>query len=63
VAQVLQERLGERALILKSTLRRAGFLAELGWRRLEKGEIDHPATLQPLYLRRPAVTTKRETKR
>jgi len=63
VAQELQERLGERALILKSTLRRAGSLAELGWRRLDKGEIDHPTTLQPLYLRRPAVTTKRKTKR
>ncbi len=63
VAQELQERLEERALILKSTLRRAGSLAELGWRRLDKGEIDHPTTLQPLYLRRPAVTTKRKTKR
>ena len=63
VAQELQERLGERALILASTLRRAGYLAELGWHRLDKGEIDHPATLQPLYLRRPAVTTKRKTKR
>ncbi len=63
VAQELQERLGERALILESTLRRAGFLAKLGWLRLEKGEIDHPTTLQPLYLRRPAVTAKRETKR
>jgi tRNA threonylcarbamoyladenosine biosynthesis protein TsaB len=62
-AQELKERLGERALILKSTLRRAGFLAELGWRRLDKGEIDNPTTLQPLYLRRPAVTTKRKTKR
>lgn len=63
VAQELHERLGERALILASTLRRAGYLAELGWRRLDKGEIDHPTTLQPLYLRRPAVTTKRKTKR
>ncbi len=63
VAQELEGRLGERALILNTTLRRAGFLAELGWRRLEKGEVDHPATLQPLYLRRPAVTIKRATKR
>ena len=31
-------------------LRRAGYLAELGWRRLERGERDDPATLQPIYL-------------
>jgi tRNA threonylcarbamoyladenosine biosynthesis protein TsaB len=31
-------------------LRRAGFLAELGWRRLMRGEQDDPATLQPIYL-------------
>jgi tRNA threonylcarbamoyladenosine biosynthesis protein TsaB len=31
-------------------LRRAGYLAELGWRRLERGDYDDPATLQPIYL-------------
>jgi tRNA threonylcarbamoyladenosine biosynthesis protein TsaB len=31
-------------------LRRAGYLAELGWRRLKRGERDDPATLQPIYL-------------
>ncbi len=31
-------------------LRRAGYLAALGWERLEQGEQDDPATLQPLYL-------------
>lgn len=36
-----------------ATLRRAGFLAELGWNRLERGEIDDPATLSPLYLHQP----------
>lgn len=61
IAQELGERLGEQALILETTLRRAGFLARLGWRRLKKGDVDNPSTLQPLYLRRPAVTTKRET--
>jgi tRNA threonylcarbamoyladenosine biosynthesis protein TsaB len=31
-------------------LRRAGYLAELGWERLVRGEHDDPATLQPIYL-------------
>jgi tRNA threonylcarbamoyladenosine biosynthesis protein TsaB len=31
-------------------LRRAGYLAELGWQRLARGEQDDPATLQPIYL-------------
>ena len=31
-------------------LRRAGFLAEIAWRRLNQGETDDPATLTPLYL-------------
>ncbi|UCB42212.1 MAG: tRNA (adenosine(37)-N6)-threonylcarbamoyltransferase complex dimerization subunit type 1 TsaB [Dehalococcoidales bacterium] len=39
-----------------TSLRRAGFLAELGLRRLEAGDHDDPATLQPLYLRRPSIT-------
>jgi len=61
VAQQIEEHLGKRAVVLKGTIRRAGFLAELGWRRLKKGDVDHPTTLQPLYLRRPAITTpKRE---
>ena len=63
IAQQIEGLLGAQAVILSGTLRRAGFLAELGWRRLERGDYDHHATLQPLYLRRPAVTTKRETKR
>jgi tRNA threonylcarbamoyladenosine biosynthesis protein TsaB len=31
-------------------LRRAGYLAELGWQRLERGERDDPAMLQPIYV-------------
>lgn len=62
IAHQIERRMGKRAVILKASLRRAGFLAELGWRRLEKGDFDHPATLQPLYLRRPSVTIKKETK-
>lgn len=58
-AQILKETLGSKALLITnvSALRRAGFLAELGWTRLKKGDWDDPATLQPLYLRHPPITT------
>lgn len=51
-------RLGRRALVVAGpgALRRSGYLAELGWRRLKEGDFDHSPTLQPLYLRRPAIT-------
>jgi tRNA threonylcarbamoyladenosine biosynthesis protein TsaB len=32
------------------SLRRPGFLAELGWQRLEAGLFDDPVTLSPIYL-------------
>lgn len=31
-------------------LRRAGFLAEMGWERLMKGQTDDPVALTPIYL-------------
>jgi tRNA threonylcarbamoyladenosine biosynthesis protein TsaB len=34
--------------------RRAGYLAEIGWQRLRKGQIDDAASLAPIYLRDPA---------
>jgi tRNA threonylcarbamoyl adenosine modification protein YeaZ len=57
----LQQKLGERAVIpeLAARLRRAGYLAALGWRRLERGEQDNAATLQPLYLRQPPITQRK----
>jgi len=47
--------LGELAMLLPAParLRRAGFLAELAWRRLNLGEADDPATLTPIYLQYP----------
>jgi len=42
-----------------SNFRRAGFLAELAWRRLQAGQVDDVAMLQPLYLRKPAITVSR----
>ena len=53
-AEVLA-RLGDRAVLLPAAwrLRRAGFLAELGWQRLNQGELDDPSTLTPIYLKHP----------
>jgi len=47
--------LGELAVLLPAAarLRRAGFLAELAWRRLNNDETDDPATLTPIYLKHP----------
>ena len=58
IALHLRERLKRKALVVESAagLRRAGYLAELGWRRLKVGDFDHSPTLEPLYLRRPAIT-------
>lgn len=36
-------------------VRRAGVLAELGWRHLQDGRGVQPAALEPLYLREPAI--------
>ncbi len=40
-------------------VRRAGFVAELGWRRLSVGDVDDVVGLQPIYLRKPAITRPR----
>jgi len=62
IAGQLKQQLKQRAVIpsLASGLRRAGFLAELGRQRLEDGELDDVATLQPLYLRRPHITKPKQ---
>jgi tRNA threonylcarbamoyl adenosine modification protein YeaZ len=56
IASQLRKRLKQKAVIATPELPRASLLAELGKRRLEAGDYDNPATLQPLYLRRPAIT-------
>lgn len=55
--------LGGRATVEGNAFCRARPLAELGWRRLQRGYVDDLKTLQPLYLRRPAITTPRKGKR
>jgi tRNA threonylcarbamoyl adenosine modification protein YeaZ len=58
ILEQIKDKLGQKAIIppIVSRLRRAGFLAELGVKRLEAGDCDQPATLQPIYLRRPPIT-------
>jgi tRNA threonylcarbamoyl adenosine modification protein YeaZ len=56
VASELKKRLKKRAVIAATDPPRARLLAELGKQRLDAGDYDNPATLQPLYLRRPAIT-------
>ena len=48
--------LGELGEILPAAtrLRRAAFLAEIAWQRLNRNDIDDPATLAPIYLQHPA---------
>ncbi len=58
IAFDLRRKFGRKALILQgsASIRRAGYLAELGWRKLKEDSLDDPATLQPLYLRKPSIT-------
>ena len=53
--RLLEENLGQWAVVASpaSCLRRAGYLAELGWQRLKRDEADDPATLSPIYLHHP----------
>ena len=58
ISDQLRKELKQKAIISSpaARLRRAGFLAELGQKQLEAGNLDNPATLHPLYLRRPHIT-------
>jgi tRNA threonylcarbamoyl adenosine modification protein YeaZ len=56
IAGELKKKLKEKAVIAATVPPRARLLAELGKRRLDAGDYDDAATLQPLYLRRPAIT-------
>jgi len=61
IAEELRQRLGAKAIIASpaARLRRAGYLAELGFKRLSAGDRDDPASLQPIYLRKPQITKPR----
>ena len=61
IAEQLRMQLKQKAIISPpaASLRRAGFLAELGKQQLKAGNYDDPATLHPLYLRRPPITERK----
>lgn len=59
ISSKLRELLGDKAVFASpmTDLRRASTLAELGLKKLLAGDVDNTATLSPLYLRRPPITT------
>jgi tRNA threonylcarbamoyl adenosine modification protein YeaZ len=59
IADELKKKLKGKAAIAPDKPRRASLLAELAKERLKAEDYDSPATLQPLYLRRPAITRRR----
>jgi tRNA threonylcarbamoyl adenosine modification protein YeaZ len=65
ICDQLRKQLRQKAIIVSpaARLRRAGFLAELGQRRLMAGDLDSPAALSPVYLRRPHITKPRRGKK
>lgn len=52
---LLQQKLGMVAAVVTpaASLRRAAYLAELGWERLCRGDSDDAASLSPIYLQNP----------
>ena len=65
VIQQLKQRLGSKAVIAPpaARLRRAAFLAELGIKRIAAGDCDPPSSLQPIYIRKPPITTPKRNLR
>ena len=59
ISDQLKKKLKQKAVIPAAELRRASLMVELAKERLEAGDYDNPTTLQPLYLRRPAITRRR----
>ena len=58
IAAELHQNLGRRAIISQTRIPcGASVLAMLGWQKLNRGEQDDSAALQPLYLRAPHITS------
>ena len=64
VAARLKELLGPRALVVEAEHPdpRLLYLGQLGLQKIEGGKADDPATLEPLYLRRPSITRPSKAK-
>jgi tRNA threonylcarbamoyladenosine biosynthesis protein TsaB len=56
-AEQIRRQLGLDALVVgpAGSLRRAGYLAELAWARLARGDSDEVAQLSPIYLHHPQI--------
>jgi len=62
LAERLREVLGRQTAVAGPaavSVRRAGFIAELAWRRLAAGRTDDAASLKPIYLREAVVARPR----
>ncbi len=59
IAHQLKKVLKEKAVIAPDRMRSAVPLIELAKPRIDAGDYDDPATLQPTYLRRPHITKPR----
>jgi tRNA threonylcarbamoyladenosine biosynthesis protein TsaB len=57
IAGKLKELLQEKAVFVSPAgdFRRAGYLAELGIKRIKEGDVDDVASLQPFYFRSPPI--------
>jgi tRNA threonylcarbamoyladenosine biosynthesis protein TsaB len=55
--EMIRRKLGLTAIIASpaASLRRASYLAELGWERLARDDSDDAATLSPIYLHHPQI--------
>ena len=64
VAETLRRHLGGLALIadVPPPTRRASVLAEMAYQRLQAGDVEDAATLQPIYLRSAQITNARQTR-
>lgn len=53
----LRKQLGLQIIIATpaASVRRAAYLAEMGWERLSKGDSDDASSLSPIYLQQPAI--------
>lgn len=58
-AEQIRQRLGAESVIATpaASVRRAAYLAELGWKRLSRGDYDTAATLSPIYLHQTEIDT------
>jgi tRNA threonylcarbamoyladenosine biosynthesis protein TsaB len=56
-AEQLRRELGLQIIIASpaASVRRAAYLAEMGWERLSKGDFDDTSSLSPFYLQQPAI--------